>query len=250
MGLFGDIGKRIGGAFGGGIIGGQLPGVGAAIGAGVGDRFRPRSGGPRGPGGGGPGDTNIGPDFSGEISAINAQKAPQIKGVTNPTLNKEALGGEFDLARKRVLQQSRSAGQQAQDAIKRRFARIGALGSGAFIKASQKAQSDIQGQTGEQLANIDAQKNRALAELEFKAAESAAGREQQRNLAQADIDFRNKVFKFDAKSKLRQLDVAIRQQLLDSIDQEFNRRQAAGLSGETRTAQARRENVLSGFRSL
>lgn len=190
------------------------------------------------------------PSFAGEVSAIERQKAPQIKGVAGPTFNREAFGAEFDLARQRTLQQSRSARGTQSDAIKRRFARLGALGSGAFIKAQQRAEETSQAQVGEQLAGIDAAKTRSLAELEFKAGEARAGREQQRNLAQADLEFKSKVFKFDAKSKLRQLDVTIRQQLLDTIDQEFNRRIANGLSGETPIAAARREKVLAGFGEL
>lgn len=192
----------------------------------------------------------VAPDFSKKIADVDKQKAPQIQAVQSPTINKQALGSQFDLARQKVLQQSRSARTEQNDAIKRRFARLGALGSGAFVKAQQKADTDLQGQVGQQLAEIDAAKNRELAEIEFKAGESRAAREQQRSLAQADLDFKSNLFKFEAKSKLRQLDLNIRQQLLDAIDQEFNRRQAAGIGGERREAQIGREQILSGFRSL
>lgn len=69
-----------------------------------------------------------------------------------------AVDRRFDLLEKKAEQQARAQTQQSEQALKRRFASIGSLGSGASIKAGQQ----VRQQGGEALARaregIEAQK--------------------------------------------------------------------------------------------
>lgn len=63
---------------------------------------------------------------------------------------------QYDLARKRAAQQNTSAVQGQQDALKRRFASLGSLNSGAAIKQSQLAEEAGQQNLTNANQNIDA----------------------------------------------------------------------------------------------
>lgn len=74
----------------------------------------------------------------------------------------------FALQRKRAQQQATQAGQQQQEAIKRRFAALGASGSGAAIKQEQLAAQESQKQLGQQMEFIgaaEAQERQRQAEI-------------------------------------------------------------------------------------
>jgi len=91
---------------------------------------------------------------------------------------------EYDLARKRAQQRVTASGQEQQDALKRRFAALGGLNSGAYIKQQQLAQDRQQEQLQDANEGIDVQENaerRRLQELkegrEFQAGEAQKQRE-------------------------------------------------------------------------
>lgn len=50
---------------------------------------------------------------------------------------------EFEFARRQLRSQANAESSRRQQALKRQFARLGGLGSGAFVKVSQQAESDI-----------------------------------------------------------------------------------------------------------
>lgn len=105
-----------------------------------------------------------------------------------------ALGNPYDIQRNRIRQDSAQQAQQQNDALKRRFASMGGLNSGSFLKAQerlvgqqeQNAQRAMEGVDVEESraneAKAEADKNRAFAReerlgtQEFQAGENALGR--------------------------------------------------------------------------
>lgn len=169
-----------------------------------------------------------------------------IKDVPAPKLEGVKIGdaslGAFDRAnsavsnryaklREETTQNANAASDKNMDALKRRFSSIGAQGSGAQIKLEQLAQKESEEQKrqamrdlsladGEELVNRDLQKASILNQREL----AQAGFDQQRNLAQADMDFKAKVFSFERGSKMHELDLAERQQHIDTQTTQFNSR--------------------------
>ena len=111
---------------------------------------------------------------------------------------------QFEILRRRARQRANTQGQQQQEALKRRFASIGRLNSGAAIKTGQIAAQQAARQGEETAQNIDvaeARENQRRRELqegrqfqagetqkqrEFASSEAGKGREFQRDL-QTDI---------------------------------------------------------------
>jgi len=87
----------------------------------------------------------------------------------------------FELAKKRAQQKATESQQQSTDALKRRFAQMGALQSGAAIKQEQLVAEKTQEQLGQELEGIGAQE----AEFNRQQQEVKEGREWQ--AGQADI---------------------------------------------------------------
>lgn len=144
----------------------------------------------------------------------------------------------FDLQRQRITQQANAANQANQDALQRRFAAMGALNTGAALKAQQQAQIQGQQQTQDQLAGVDqAQAQQAYQEAQaqkardFEAGQALAGRQFQGS--QADIDRAIAKENF-AKQFGLQSEMQHRAQDLAESESAFNRRLAryqAGTSG-------------------
>jgi hypothetical protein len=61
----------------------------------------------------------------------------------------------FDLIRKRIGQEAESGKQQNQEALQRRFASTGMLGSGAAMKTEQQARTEIDKQRGQAMEGVD-----------------------------------------------------------------------------------------------
>lgn len=90
---------------------------------------------------------------------------------------------EFDVARKRAEQQANVAKQGQQDALKRRFAAMGNVNSGSFVKANQMVNEKAQEQLQQANEGINAQeqgefrRRREMAEgREFSATEAEKNR--------------------------------------------------------------------------
>lgn len=139
----------------------------------------------------------------------------------------------FDVARKRAGQAAVAAKQTQGDALKRRFAAMGALNSGSAIQAEQQSAQKVDEQLANQNEAIDAgqaQEEQRKAEVQqgrdFQAGEAEKQRTFQAGQAGIDRAFQDKVFSFDSASKLRALDQMDRQFGLQKDESEFNKRMA------------------------
>lgn len=164
-----------------------------------------------------------------DLSAIPAAKPLGAEGAAY-TAKTFAPPTELNQARSRAVSQVNANTQQANDAISRRFAAMGGLGSGAYIKQTELQQQRGEDKKAEASSNIDAQEQAMRREFdamegqkEFQSGEAAKGRGLQREIYNSDLDFKDKVFRFDSNSKLAQMQLQFEQADRDSQDQEFNK---------------------------
>jgi hypothetical protein len=190
-----------------------------------------------------------------ELNIAPTGEAYKAKTVTGPL-------PEYNQMRNRVQSQANSANQAAQDAIKRRFAAMGGLNTGSFVKQAQLQEDSNQASTQEALQGVDAEEAKARRELEqiesqkefqsqealqgrkaaayeaalgrqeavksrdFAAEQAVLQRNMQREFQNADQQFRADVFSFDSQSKLAQLEMQWEQLEQDRQTTEFNMEQA------------------------
>lgn len=142
---------------------------------------------------------------------------------------------EFGKIRQATSQRFQRQGQQAQEALKRRFASLGALNTGAALKQEQLAQEQIGKAQEEAMGNLDlaeAQEARRRQEFDIQAVqEPEKQRAFQREQAGLERDFRKEVFAFEKESKLKQLDLAEREYKAEQDATEFNKLMAAVNAG-------------------
>lgn len=96
---------------------------------------------------------------------------------------------EFDAVRNKVKREQAAYGQTAQDALDRRFARLGGLNSGAYIKQSQVLGNDINQQTQNALSDVNLQEiaeKRRLAELDTNRKFATSEREASQQFASGE----------------------------------------------------------------
>lgn len=159
-----------------------------------------------------------GPDLGGTKSPKFAMRkteefmkndpAEQIGGPNGAS----ALARRYENLRTRTSQDANAAVGGATDALKRRFASLGASGSGSAIKLEQQAMEAGQQQKADAIQQIN---------------DAEQAEVSNRDLAQADMNFKQKVFNFEKGSKMHELDMAERQMQIDSTSTEFNKRLAA-----------------------
>lgn len=119
--------------------------------------------------------------------------------------------------------------QQGEDAIQRRFASMGASGSGAQVAAMQKnreAAADTQRKGLADVGNQELQASEGDAGRSFQSNEAEAARQFQGGLAGKDLEFKTKYADIDQGNKLKQLDLAQQQFNLDKDTTAFNERMA------------------------
>lgn len=135
--------------------------------------------------------------------------------------------------------------QEGEDALNRRFASLGAQGTGASIAALQKnrdmaaegrnkAIADIQGQElqageGDIARQAAADENRAA--RGFQGTEAEKQRQFQGGLAGQDLAFKQSSFNTEQSNKLKELELAQQQFNLDKETTEFNKNLAAAEAG-------------------
>ena len=172
--------------------------------SGIGGAF---GGGSKGDGPGGVGASGI-PKFGMKKTQdfIKPQENIQIGGGQNAVTNR------YNAIRDRVGGQAGAALTGNISAVQRRFAAMGASGAGAQVKAEQMARDAGERQKNDAMLNVDVAESGEIAN---------------RDLAQADMDFKNRVFSFESSSKMHELDLAERQQQIDSATTEFNSRLAS-----------------------
>jgi hypothetical protein len=116
---------------------------------------------------------------------------------------------QYDLLRKRAKQQGVQAGQEQGEALKRRFAAMGNLNSGAFVKAAGQQEQMAQAATQEAVQNVDFAQSGEKAQAE----EAEKGRIFNRELFDKDQEFKKTVFADE--SKFRGLNAKLAQDDLD-----------------------------------
>lgn len=148
---------------------------------------------------------------------------------------------EYEMLRSNLSNQFNAQRGSAMDALDRRFAALGNLNSGARLKSQEKLESSLAQARNEALNQIgfqEAQARRGLQEAEagrafasgesraqmgFGASQSAIDRANQIGMFNTQLEQQNRQFQFDAKSKLRQLDLALYQAQVDNVNTQFNK---------------------------
>jgi hypothetical protein len=159
-------------------------------------------------GGGGMGAPKI-PKFAMKKTEDFIKQDPRIE-IGGPN-GSSAISRRFAGVKEKVGQQANAQLQTNTNALQRRFASQGAVGSGAAIKAEMLAQQ-----------NNETAKNDALMQVEGMEQEAFMNRD----MAQADMDFKSRVFSFERGSKMHELDLAERQQQIDTASTEINAKTA------------------------
>lgn len=156
--------------------------------------------------------------------------------------NREDLYAQM---RNRARQQGVQQKQEQGDALKRRFAAIGNLNSGAYIKASQQQEEAANEQINQATQAVDFQK----AQEDTQLAEAQKGRDLQRELFDKDQAFKQTVFADE--SKFRDLNAKLAQADFEESKkaQSINAAQALeGMSDEALRAMAGINNYEGGKR--
>ena len=134
----------------------------------------------------------------------------------------------FEGRRADIERQGRGQMQEAGDSLKRRFASLGQVGSGAAIAAEQKAREGIQ-------ANVSNAQNELAGQeyaAEAQSAEAELGRKFSSDQAAKDMQFKKQLFDVEQGNKVKEIDLAERQFQLDKDTTAFNRRLAELESGK------------------
>lgn len=136
---------------------------------------------------------------------------------------------EYEGIKQAVSNRANAAKQGNLEAMQRRFAASGNLNSGAAMKAQDVAAREADQQAADQLANVDLQAASELQrrkEGDLARKDAVAGRNLQRDMTNQSMAFQDKMSKFDAGSKLAQLDIGFDQFALQRGESEFNKAQA------------------------
>lgn len=124
----------------------------------------------------------------------------------------------FNQRRQEAQQNVNAQGQEAQDAIQRRFSSLGAAGSGAQMGVMQKARDAAADQGRVATRDID----QGELQANMAAQEADLGRQE----AQKGRDLQSQFFNTEQGNKLKQLDLAERNFQLEKEAQDFNRAMA------------------------
>lgn len=172
-------------------------------------------------------------DLRTNLNAMPA--APKLQAEVVPGARAPLSGPlpEFAKVRENAVNQAGVNTSGQVDSLRRRFAALGGLNSGAAIQA--QGQVEEQGAQRKEAAGaqVDFQeaqerqrRNEAMEARDIATSEASRGRNFARETANADMDFKDRVFRFDSGSKLAQLDLMWEQFLEDRENTEFNKRLA------------------------
>lgn len=140
----------------------------------------------------------------------------------------------FQGRRSEVSQNAQNTQQQGEDALQRRFASMGASGSGAQIAAMQKnrdAAADSQRKGLQDVNSQELQVGEGDAAKAFQSDEANTARQFQGSMADKDIAFKRELAATDQGNKLKEMDMAQQQFDLDKDTTGFNQRMAAAEAG-------------------
>jgi hypothetical protein len=175
------------------------------------------------------------------LKELNGQKRNPLQSEALPDKPQALTGNlkEFDPIRNRVSQRISGQVQEGSDALKRRFAAMGALNTGAAVKQDMLMRDRGNQMREEAMQDVDlaeSQERQRRNEMELQRfdaqRESALGRNFNREIANADSDFKEKVFQFDAESKIGQLDLAYKASQMEAQAQRFNSALSAAQAGD------------------
>lgn len=162
-----------------------------------------------------------------------------------PDLNQQKQAF-FNQKKQDITQQTNQMQQQGNDAINRRFASLGASGSGAALGALQKNQSQVADQGRQMMGDLNAQElqsneaqNQILQQRQFQTEDMTKQRgfqvddlakQQgfQKEMAGQDMGFKQRLADTEQGNKLQELDLARKNFDLDVATTEFNKRIASG----------------------
>lgn len=168
---------------------------------------------------------------------LDSWKSPQAMAAEKFTPKSQAATGplqEFESVRQAMGSRANAAKQGNLEAMQRRFAATGSLNSGAAIKSQQVASEASDRAAADQMSGVDMQeaterqrRNELGAAQDMQREDAVNQRNFQREMTNASMAMQDKMSKFDAQSKLSQLD-------LQMNESEFNKaaeRRKAGTTG-------------------
>jgi hypothetical protein len=169
-------------------------------------------------------------DPNAEYDTTNAKRAPDDNAMARrmQQLQQPAAPSPWDTMRQKAQAQASTANNEAQDALARRFASMGNLNSGAYIKQAGIQDQKSQEGLSQSLNDIGAQEGQLKQQQEFQSGEAQKQRDFQKSIVDQSQEFQNKVFNFDSKTKLRQLDMADKEFDRDSLLSSINAATAFG----------------------
>lgn len=144
--------------------------------------------------------------------------------------------GVFNTYRQRAQQQGGVQKQTQGEALKRRFASIGNLNSGAYIKAAGLQDQEIDQATNQAVQDVDLQEQ----QMKAQGAEAEKGRLFQRDLADRQAD--TQMFQFDKQYQLQLEDFK-----LSKLAQRLNTLSAIDSLSDDALEAASGESVSGGF---
>lgn len=133
---------------------------------------------------------------------------------------------EFELLKQKATQRARIAGQEASGAIKRRFAALGGLQTGAAIKAQSIAQEKARRGGEEQVQQLGLAEVAEATRRGERAEELGLRKEAfgfQKEEAAKGHEFQEKAFEFGKETKLQELKIAERELSLNEDIASFNK---------------------------
>lgn len=153
-----------------------------------------------------------------EIKETMARKGPEYKAYA-PSPEMLAMRQKFlESRRGEASQAANQQKQQGQEAIARKFASLGASGSGAQLGAMERVAEASEDVRRKGMADVAGQ--------ELQIAEGDTARQFQSEMANRDMQFKQQLSNIDQANKLKGMDMAERQFEMDKLTTEFNKQMA------------------------
>lgn len=185
-------------------------------------------------------------------------------GLRQPPVTAPQSLPQYDLLRKKASQQAEADQQNSSDALQRRYAAMGALNSGSYLKQQQITDDDALKRRDAAVEGVNAQEQSELQRRQdvtdqnkfasgeaekgrtFQSGEAEKQRGFQKGLSDQDFDLKNRAFDVEKTTKLGSLDLAKREFDRDSAITKFNQAIAVGQSGTPAEIQAILQQIESG----
>jgi hypothetical protein len=163
--------------------------------------------------------------LNGELDAVPAAKQLGAAPGAYQARSTQNLPGMAAM-KERINNQVGAGAQTSQNALARRAAVIGGGTGGAIIKQQEMINQNAEDQKMAANNELDFQTQQNELQKEFQSQEAQKQNSLAREQYNADAEFKDKVFKFDSKSKLAQIELQFTQSERDAQDQQFNKEMA------------------------